>query len=269
MHEEFLKQLWTYYDANRRDALPWRQNTDPYYVLVSEIMLQQTQVGRVIPKFEAFIEQFPSIGSLASASLADVLRAWQGLGYNRRAKFLWQAAAQVVERFKGEIPRDAKDLVSLPGIGPNTAGAILAYAYNLPASFIETNVRSVLIYHFFPEEEKVSDNALRAVLDELIPKNNPRDFYWALMDYGTHLKETIGNHSRRSAVYAKQSRFEGSNRQVRGRILRALHAGELSEEALLETLADQRAAIIIADMLAEGLIERHNTTYHLPGENHV
>ena len=127
--------------------MPWRQDTRPYYVLVSELMLQQTQVDRVIPKFLAFITQFPDEKVLAGALLADVLKQWQGLGYNRRAKFLYESAKAVV--VLGAFPDDEAGLLKLPGVGKNTAGAILAYAYNQPGLFIETNIRAVYIHHFF------------------------------------------------------------------------------------------------------------------------
>lgn len=269
MHDAFLADLWRYYDANRRDYLPWRQNLDPYHILVSELMLQQTQVARVIPKFEAFLHSFPHIGDLARTSLAEVLRAWQGLGYNRRAKFLWQTAQQVCEQYNGVLPADIETLITLPGIGPNTAGAIVAYAHNKPVLFLETNIRSVLIYHFFPDVEKVSDSELRTLLEELLPPANVRDFYWALMDYGTHLKETVGNHARRSAGYAKQSRFHGSDRQIRGQILRTLSAGPRQSVELIDTIADERAPRIISEMLAEQLIETDNTSYYLHGDTHA
>ena len=184
--EEFQRLLRQQGEELYRD-MPWRQDTRPYYVLVSELMLQQTQVDRVIPKFEAFIKRFPSEKELAKAPLAEVLKQWQGLGYNRRAKFLHEAAKQIVEL--GEFPHDEAGLLALPGVGKNTAGAIRAYAYNQPAVFIETNVRAVYIHHFFADSDTVDDKDIRELLEETVDREYPRDFYWALMDYGTRLKK--------------------------------------------------------------------------------
>ncbi|MBX6334506.1 A/G-specific adenine glycosylase, partial [Candidatus Saccharibacteria bacterium] len=197
MVQQFQQTVWEYYRAHGRHGLPWRQcepdgTLDPYKVLVSEIMLQQTQVPRVIPKFEAFIRQFTTVQALAAAPLSDVLKAWNGLGYNRRAKFLWQAAGMIVSDFGGRVPEAVSDLVKLPGIGHNTAGAVAAYSYNRPVVFIETNIRTVFIYHFFATEQQVADKAIADLVAKTLP-DNVRDWYWALMDYGTHLKQTVGN----------------------------------------------------------------------------
>src|SRR5262249_9953194 len=153
------------------------------------LMLQQTQVPRVQIKFAEFIQQFPTIQALAAAKLSKVVEAWHGLGYNRRAKFLWETAKKVVQDFGGELPKNVVDLQKLPGIGPNTAGAILAYAYNEPAVFVETNTRTVFIHHFFNEHsDVVGDAELRELIAASLPSDNPREWYWALMDYGAHLK---------------------------------------------------------------------------------
>jgi A/G-specific adenine glycosylase len=153
---EFQEIIWQKGNELYRE-MPWRTNVDPYYVLVSELMLQQTQVDRVIPKFEAFMQAFPSIQDLSNASLAEVLTLWSGLGYNRRAKFLHSAAQKVVNDFNGVLPDSLESLVQLPGVGPNTAGAILAYSFNTPVEFIETNVRTVYFYHFFEDQLSVTD----------------------------------------------------------------------------------------------------------------
>ena len=159
-------------------AMPWRENTEPYYVLVSEIMLQQTQVERVIPKFQAFIELFPTIQALAGAGLDEVLRAWSGLGYNRRAKFLHTAAQKVVSDYNGVFPDSLPELLSLPGVGVNTAGAILAYSFNQPSVFIETNVRTVYFYHLFSHQELVADKELKAVVEQTVDSEHPREWYF-------------------------------------------------------------------------------------------
>lgn len=163
--------------------MPWRSDTRPYYVLVSEVMLQQTQVDRVIPKFLEFIHKFPDAASLAETPLGEVLVLWSGLGYNRRAKYLHEAAKMVMTDFGGEFPTDVDGLIKLPGVGQNTAGAMMAYAHDQPVLFVETNVRTVYFHHFFEDGEKVTDGQIRALLEQTIDMQHPREFYWALMDY--------------------------------------------------------------------------------------
>lgn len=263
----FKKQLWGYYAQAARHDLPWRQfeadgTIDPYKVLVSELMLQQTQVGRVIPKYRQFLQVFPGISSLAQAELGDVLRVWQGLGYNRRAKYLWQAARAV--HSAGSFPKKPAELVALPGIGANTAGAILAYAYDMPTLFIETNIRTVYLYHFFRDVQNVSDTTIRSMLEQTLDRNRPREFYWALMDYGTYLKATVKGVHKASKHYTLQTRFEGSKRQLRGKVLHALAvSGPMSTETLSTHVADERFESVMADLLAEGLISRSENWYHL------
>lgn len=264
--------VWQYYEAEGRHDMPWRQPEqglfDPYKIMVSEIMLQQTQVSRVIPKYHAFLGQFPSIHALADAPLADVLLAWSGLGYNRRAKFLHQAAQMVVRDYNGTMPRTKAELVTLPGIGPNTAGAIMAYAYNSPEVFIETNIRSIFIHHYFPNDEDVTDAQLlpfiTAALNDLDNEGQtPRTWYWALMDYGTYLKQQAGNASRRSRTFTKQSTFKGSRRQIRGMVIKALAQAPHSFSQLEALSADDRLVSVLDDLAGEGMISLQNKQYHL------
>ncbi len=224
----FQRFIVNWYQQNGRHVLPWRLTADPFNILVSELMLQQTQVSRVIPKYEAFLKRFPGLSSLRSTSLADVLILWQGLGYNRRAKYLWQLA-QAVER----LPHSYDELVKLPGIGPYTANAICAFAFNRPVTMIETNIRAVFLYHFFPTDTKVSDDQLLLLITKTINKRNARKWYWALMDYGSYLKTILPNPNRRSKKYATQSKFEGSSRQVRGEIIRVLTQRKLTDRSIL------------------------------------
>ena len=249
--EEFARFLHQQGEELYRD-MPWRQDTRPYYVLVSELMLQQTQVDRVIPKFEAFVEQFPSEVDLAAASLADVLKQWQGLGYNRRAKFLHEAAKKIVER--GAFPVDEVGLIALPGVGKNTAGAIRAYAYNQPAVFVETNVRAVYIHHFFAGQDKVDDAAIRELLEVTLDHEHPREFYWALMDYGVYLKKQ-GVRPSRSKHYVKQSPLRGSVREVRGQIITCLTEGETTMQLLQTRYGDDtRFEQALRGLIADGLV---------------
>lgn len=276
--EEFRTVVWEFYRRYGRHDLPWRQpeaggTFDPYKILVSEIMLQQTQVGRVIPKYQLFLERFPSFATLAAAPLGEVLRAWSGLGYNRRAKFLWQCAGQVVAERGGQLPLTSAELVKLPGIGPNTAGAVLAYAFNAPALFVETNIRTVFIHHFFADQTGVSDRDILAMLQTTFPTREPgatknlegvsRYWYWALMDYGTHLKQTIGNLNTLSKHYAKQSRFEGSTRQLRGQVLRLLSERPYSLSQLQSHIPDPRLSAVLGSLTAEGFIIKTARAYHL------
>jgi A/G-specific adenine glycosylase len=276
---QLQEAVWEYYRQHGRD-LPWRRpepdgSFDPYKILVSEVMLQQTQVTRVVPKYQAFLERFPNIRSLAAASVGDVIKAWNGLGYNRRAKYLWQAAQAI----RGPFPLSLEELVKLPGIGKNTAGAILVYAYNQPLAFIETNIRTVYIHHFFADDTAVDDKELLPLVEQTLPKKGKeqpetrihsapgakrktvglshyREWYWALMDYGAYLKQTVGNLNRHSKHYVKQTPFEGSLRQVRGAVLRALAASPMTLSELQAIVPDSRLGKVLDALAAEGMIHR-------------
>lgn len=265
--QTFQTLVWEHYAVAGRRDLPWRQLTkgriDPYHVLVSELMLQQTQVPRVIPKFVQFLALFPTVHDLAAASLADVLRAWNGLGYNRRAKFLWQAAGQIVAEHNALVPAEQAALVKLPGVGPNTAGAILAYAHNQQVAFIETNIRSVYIHHFFPGKEKVADAEIVPLVAATVPTGQPREWYWALMDYGTALKQQVGNTARASKAYTKQSIFHGSRRKIRGQVIRLLTESDAEPAALMVSINDDRLPAVLEDLEKEGLIAREGLRYRL------
>lgn len=258
--DEFQRLLRQQGEELYRD-MPWRQDTRPYYVLVSELMLQQTQVDRVIPKFEAFIAAFPSEHELAAASLADVLRMWQGLGYNRRAKFLHEAAKKIVEL--GAFPSTESELMALPGVGKNTAGAILAYAYNQPALYIETNVRAVYIHHFFSASELVDDKDILSLLEQTIDRDDPRHFYWAIMDYGSWLKKQ-GVLPSRSRHYKKQAPLKGSVREIRGQIIAVLSKGDCTETSLRSLIVvDERFEPALKGLIADGLVATTNDELHL------
>lgn len=259
----FHELLWRKGDELYRD-MPWRQDTQPYYVLVSELMLQQTQVDRVVPKFEAFIARFSDISALAAASLADVLALWSGLGYNRRAKFLHEAAKMIVSEYGGVFPQTLDQLVKLPGVGPNTAGAIMAYAFNQPVVFIETNVRTVYFTHFFEASPVVTDAELRKAVADTLDHEHPREFYQAVMDYGTWLKRQGGGRLTQSRHYKKQAPLKGSVREVRGRILKLLTAGNQRViDVAAEYANDERFAPALSGLLADGLVEQTGDSLHL------
>lgn len=201
----------------------WRQTHDPYSIVVSEIMLQQTQTSRVVEKYARWIARFPTFEELARASQREVLLYWSGLGYNRRGLALHKIAQKVVEEFGGVLPNDPQVLETFPGIGPYTAGAICAFAFNKPTIFIETNIRAVFIQTFFANtEEKIADTTLLSLIQKTLDRTNPRRWYYALMDYGVVVKRFCANPSRKSKHHAKQGKFEGSERQIRGGIIRAL-----------------------------------------------
>lgn len=265
---QFQSAVWDYYHEFGRHDLPWRQpeasgRFDPYKIMVSELMLQQTQVQRVIPKYHAFLAAFPTLSSLAEAELGNVLRAWAGLGYNRRAKFLHQAAQRIIHDHAGIFPSDSSALVLLPGIGVNTAGAVVAYAFNRPVIFIETNVRTAIIHHFFPSQEVVSDKEIHELVRQTLDTEHPREWYWALMDYGSYLKRAVANHAQRGAGYAKQSAFQGSRRQVRGAVLRALAGASRTQAELAELIGDERLPGVLQDLSQESLIRQRGAYYSL------
>ncbi|MBU3668914.1 MAG: A/G-specific adenine glycosylase [Candidatus Taylorbacteria bacterium] len=224
--QSFQKEIYKAYKNNKRPHLPWRHTFDPYHILVSEVMLQQTQVERVVPKYVAFIRKFPTIQKLARASTSDLLHMWQGLGYNRRALFLQKAAIDIYQKYKGVFPRDFNTLLTLKGVGQSTAGAILNFAYNIPHAFIETNIRTIYIHHFFKNSSHVDDIHILSLVRDTIDIKNPREWFYALYDYGTELKAKLGKRKtkvhQKSKSYTKQSKFKGSNREIRGAILKTL-----------------------------------------------
>jgi len=270
----FRRTVWAHYKKHGRHDLPWRQTHDVYKVLVSEVMLQQTQVDRVIPFYEKFIKQFPTAGKLAAAPLSEVLKAWQGLGYNRRAKMLRQAAKQL-----SAIPNLSHrlDLVSelekLPGVGPYTARAVAAFAYNHDVIVIETNIRTAVIHYFFSRNRNttiygsVSDLQVGEILTKVLPKGRAREWYSALMDYGTHLKRSGISYNAKSKTYTKQAKFAGSLREARGAILRTLASSTLRKGgALLNVLGTTRTAqvkVALDALCGEGLVRKSGRGFTL------
>ena len=334
----FVKTVLDFYKDNKR-SMPWRDDTRPYSIVVSEIMLQQTQVHRVIPKYTEWMKLFPDWESLVHADTKQVLTAWMGLGYNRRALYLKKIAEEVTsnekysflnpdmkttlshrkrnlldadsaERFSASKARilcsldstrvrgkkrsfegvpDAINLLQLlPGIGPNTAGAILTYAFNISVPFIETNIRSVFIHHFFLEidqpslklrhgkkkKEKcpVSDKQIFPYIEKVLQdervSTNPREWYWALMDYGSHLKKQLPNPSRRSTHHAKQSTFEGSHRKLRADILKCIIKKSITLAAIekqfhTDVYQVKQIREAVKELASEGFIQKntHTNTY--------
>ena len=261
----FQGQIYGYYRLHGRD-LPWRRTTNPYNIVVSEIMLQQTQVERVYSKYLEFIHAFPDFESLAGASQKDVLALWQGLGYNRRALALKRLAENVVSMHSGTLPRDVEALSSLPGIGKTTAGEILAFAFNIPSVFIETNIRRVFINEFFDGEDDVKDTEILPLVEATVDRKHPREWYWALMDYGSMLKRNVQNPNRRSAHYTRQTPFDGSDRRIRGLVVkRLLNHMPLSAEILVEEagVSLDHLKRILAGLVGEGFIREDNGLYKI------
>lgn len=267
--QAFIATVTTFYTAHGRHDLPWRHTRDPYTILVSEIMLQQTQVTRVINKYSDFLKLFPTAQSLAQAPLGAVLTAWQGLGYNRRAKLLHQCAQTIVGEYQGCWPQDIATLRSLPGIGPYTAGAVAAFAFSIPSTIIETNVRTVYLHHFFPKGTDIPDTALLPIITATLDHDDPRSWYYALMDYGSHLKQTIGNKNTQSKHYTKQSKFAGSDRQIRGAIIRTLSTtttgvtlARLTQQVV--TAEPERLRAQLTKLISEQMVQKVGARYQLP-----
>lgn len=219
--ELFQKIIYDFYKKHKRH-FPFRENVTPYKVLVSEIMLQQTQTRRVSEKYLQFIKKFPDFSSLSAASLEEILKEWRGLGYNRRAIALKTIADTIIKDFGGKLPESIETLKSFPQVGHNTASSIITFAFNKPTAFIETNIRRVYIYFFFPNKRKISDKEILWIVKKTIDNINPREWYYALMDYGVMLKKAHPELNKKSTHYRKQAPFKGSIRQIRGKILELL-----------------------------------------------
>lgn len=262
--EEFNSTLKFFYTEHKRN-LSWREQIVPYHVVLTEIMLQQTQVPRVQQKFPEFISVFPNFKSLAEAPLSKLLAVWQGMGYNRRVKYLQEIATIIHEKYKDIVPQDPDLLDEMPGIGYATARSIVTYIYNIPEIFIETNVRRVFIHHFFEDQNAISDNRIYPLVEKAIDKKNPREWYYAVMDYGTFLAKNIPNPNRKSKHYTKQSKFEGSNRQIRGSILKSLLNKSQSREELAMDLGFEmdRVYSVLRELEKEGFVAEEKGEYRI------
>ena len=266
---QFQQLIYDFYHNNRRDFI-WRQDITPYKIVVSEVMLQQTQTSRVIPKFENWLRQFADFHVLADASTHDVLSAWQGLGYNRRGLALLKIAQIVMTEHGGQLPNDPIILQTFPAIGPNTAGSICAFAFDNPIVFIETNIRTVYTHSFFPGQAEISDKQLLPLIEQTIDRKQAREWYYALMDYGVHLKQNLPRINAASKHYTKQSKFEGSKRQVRGAIIKILTQLKQIDYQTLIQLIDFELPVnqhdrhkVIQDLIDEKVIYLNNDVFSL------
>lgn len=263
--KQFRALILRHYATQGR-SLPWRETSDPYAILVSEVMLQQTQVGRVLEKYPRFLAAFPDFSTLAHAPLQEVFKVWVGLGYNRRARFLQNAAAAVMREYQGALPSSFKFLVQLPGIGTYTAGALMVFAFNQPVVLLETNIRTTFIHFFFRDDTYIPDRALLPLIDHTMDRSDPRTWYNALMDYGVNLKRLYRNPARKSAHYRPQSPFRDSLRQVRGAVLRLLTEETcLTENDIIARIMKppQRIRQALGSLEAEGILRRRRTAYSI------
>lgn len=263
----FQQTILSWYKTNRRD-LPWRRTHNPYRIMVSEIMLQQTQVSRVLPKYKEFLQAFPTPKALATSNDAQLLRIWSGLGYWRRARFLKETCKKIEKDFSGKFPKGTQTLKTLPGIGPYTAGAISCFAFGNGEPFIDTNIRRVYLHFFFKDKRDVSDSEILPLAQKAIGNQDPREWHWALFDYGALvLKDKKIN--RKSRHYNKQSKFDGSFRSYRAKLLRFLLeqknqrlttelATEFLEDALRKDERDYSPQEILESLQTDSLVRIEN-----------
>lgn len=270
--KRFQKLILDWHEKNRR-SMPWRQTRDPYKILVSEMMLQQTQVSRVIPKYKEFLSSFPTVQSLAKGPDKKLLAVWSGLGYWRRVRFLKETAKAVVKNHSGKFPKDIATLKTLPGIGPYTAGALACFAFNNPDAFIDTNIRRVYLHCFFPNQKNVHDKEILAIAQKAVWQTNPREWHYALFDYGaTVLSDRSIN--KRSRHYTRQSAFTGSLRSFRAKTLQLLlktpknKMGQKEllgwlEEEIRQAAKDYSAQQVIESLVKDSLVKKSKNSFTL------
>jgi len=245
----FQNKILTWYKQNKRD-LPWRETTNPYYILVSEIMLQQTQVDRVIPYYIRFLKKFPTLERLARAQKPTLLKYWSGLGYNNRILRLQKLAQVVIKEKEGKIPKTVEELIELPGIGPYTADAVMAFAFNKDVPVMDTNIRRVLI-HELKLKEDLSLEEMKEIALKNVPKGKSCIWHNALMDYGA-TKAT----ARATGIesLSKQGTFEGSDRQIRGAIIKLLLKEKSISVSKLKDFDQKQLIRVIEKMKQEEII---------------
>ncbi len=262
---DFQDMIFTWWATNRRD-LPWRHTHNPYHILVSETMLQQTQVNRVIQKYTEFLDIYPTLYDMAGSTASDIIRIWKGLGYNKRALYLFKSAQTIRDTYRGVIPNREQDLLTLPGVGKYTARAILVFAYKHDVAMVDTNIRRIITHHFFAGE-KQDDRIIQRVADELVPAGRSWEWHQALMDYGAlQLQHEVPKQKKRTKSSAVP--FARTNRFLRGRIIDALRVAPASEDEITETMMMQyeRTSSEISHAL-EGLIR--DGMIHRPGDGMI
>jgi len=256
------QMIFSWWDINRRD-LPWRHTHDPYKIFVSEVMLQQTQVSRVTPKYESFLTMFPDVGALACATPADILKEWKGMGYNRRALFLQKAARMVVNEFSGIFPDNEKDLRNLPGLGIYTARAVLVFAYKQDIAMVDTNIRQIITHYFF-EDAIQKESVIQEVATQILPTGKSWEWHQALMDFGALALRRIPDKQRSSKP------FKETDRYVRGRIVDVLRESAYDHWQLIKQMSDitgrsnEDIGNILQKLLKDELITCKKDIYSLP-----
>ena len=270
--KNFQKTIKSWYKTHKRD-LPWRNTTEPYHILVSEIMLQQTQVSRVLVKYPEFLKAFPTIQTLASAKDSTLLKTWNGLGYWRRAKYLKETAKIITKTYNNEFPHDTKTLQTLPGIGHYTAGAVSCFAFNTRTAFMDTNIKRVYLHFFFPNKKEISDKELLQIAQQALPQKDCKNWHYALFDYGASvLKNT--NINKQSKSYRKQNKFKGSFRSFRAKTLKHLLAEpnqktskakllDFIEDALRQEEADYSSQEILDSLIKDKLVKTKGNSLYL------
>lgn len=263
--EEFHTYIFSWWETHKRD-LPWRHTRDPYHILVSEVMLQQTQVSRVLPKYDEFFRAFPDVFALSHASPAKLLTIWKGLGYNRRALYLKRAAEAVVREYNGIFPIEESQLVKLPGLGRYTARALMVFAFEKDVAMVDTNIRQI-ITHFFYNDVSQKEKIIEDMADTLVPLGKSWQWHQALMDYGslelTKMKRP--DKPRKASVP-----FKDSNRYFRGKIVDRLREGQVLESLLIEEFSKQYKKQpsfireIIQKLIKDELVGQTGNLIHLP-----
>lgn len=266
---QFRSYIFSWWKKNARD-LPWRHTSDPYAILVSEVMLQQTQVSRVLEKYDVFLGKYPTVFSLADAPASEIIRDWKGLGYNRRALYLHRSARIVVEKYKGIFPKSETELLSIPGIGKYTARAILVFAFRHTVAMVDTNIRKI-ITHFFYDDRTQPESVIWETANRLVPKGKSWEWHQALMDYGAlELAKQTGKNPARSIRRKKTVPFNQTNRFLRGRILDALRVSPRNDSGLVSEMVRtcKRPESVVRDaveqLIREGLCERTGAVLSLP-----
>ncbi len=263
---QFRAQVLSFYDEHGR-TFAWRKTSDPYHILLSEVMLQQTQTSRVVPKYERFLSLWPTLEALSQATVLDLLTEWKGLGYNRRALYLLSCAKES-EAWGWTLPESEQQLRALPGVGKATSAALLAFAFNKPSIYLETNIRAAIIHAFFSDEEKIRDRKIEEVLALLLDGiDDYKTWYYALMDWGVLVKALLPNPNRRSAHYSRQGAFENSNRQIRGQLIHYLtETGPQDAERIavvLDRFEEERVLACLSALVGEGFVQEDGGVYSI------
>jgi A/G-specific adenine glycosylase len=258
--QQFQKKVFSFYRKKKRE-LPWRKTTDPYKILLSEFMLQQTQVNRVVLYYEQWTAKWPTIYALSAASLPEVLQMWMGLGYNTRAVNLHRAARKIVANYHGDVMTAVKQYKDLPGIGRYTSHAVQIFSANADLVTVDTNIRRIFIREFNLSEQ-VSDKEIWKLAEACLPRGKSRDWHNALMDYGA-----LSLTAQKTGIKPKtqQSRFEGSDRQIRAQILRYLLTKDMSISELKKNLGIEQMRLfpILEKMISEKIIVKEHKIYRL------